>query len=277
MAKKEGFTPLLITGLLALMGTIVGGIVQTYVEKQQQNNEFRTNLILKALEPEDPSNRLASLKFLLDANLIKDPKYPGVGLDSLINNINLIPQFSSNNKILLSSEENLLKKYPELHKDSIALIGFKVRFGCVIDGVIPIYAKMVNHKHKYIQLDGCYMGDIVGGNEGIEHILVRENHVVSKIQISYGTYESVEQLAQLKIFWKCLEHGDKPCTGEESSELMGKACDIKGPLKTIYLSVGKDSVITSLYVDTNSHDKRTYIRSLKITSKKCIAKYLDGK
>ena len=119
MAKKEGFTPLLITGLLALMGTIVGGIVQSYLERQQQNNEFRTNLILKALEPEDPANRLASLQFLLDANLINDPNYKGIGLDSLINNVDLIPQFSSDNKTMLSSEENVLKKYPELKNYSL--------------------------------------------------------------------------------------------------------------------------------------------------------------
>jgi hypothetical protein len=65
---------LVVAGLLAVLGTVAGGVVKGYWDANLAQKDFQSKLVLRALEPEDVKNRVASLEFLVKANLISDPK-----------------------------------------------------------------------------------------------------------------------------------------------------------------------------------------------------------
>lgn len=71
--KSESSSPILtivFTGLFALLGTVVGGVVKGYWDVQLAEKKFYSDLILKALESKEPTERLESLKLLVDTHLI---------------------------------------------------------------------------------------------------------------------------------------------------------------------------------------------------------------
>lgn len=65
--------PLLITGLLAILGTVAGGVIQGYWENTLADKKFQTDLVMKALEAEEQASRIESLRFMIETNLIADP------------------------------------------------------------------------------------------------------------------------------------------------------------------------------------------------------------
>lgn len=71
--KENQISGLLITGLLAILGTAAGGVVQGYWDSQAAARDFESQLILRALEAQDVSQRVIALQFLVDAKLISDP------------------------------------------------------------------------------------------------------------------------------------------------------------------------------------------------------------
>ncbi len=74
---------LVLTGLLAIFGTVAGGVVQGYWDTKLSQMDFQSKLILRALEPEDGKQRVESLRFLVDANLIAAPDVR-VGLEKIL-------------------------------------------------------------------------------------------------------------------------------------------------------------------------------------------------
>lgn len=71
-AQKNTIMPILITGLLAILGTVGGGIIKGYWENQLAHQELNSKLVMKALESTEPSERLATLEFMVQTKLIKD-------------------------------------------------------------------------------------------------------------------------------------------------------------------------------------------------------------
>ena len=69
----DNINGVLITGLLALLGTIFGGVVQGYWHNNLAQSKFQSELILKALEAPDPKEREASLLFLVETKLVDNP------------------------------------------------------------------------------------------------------------------------------------------------------------------------------------------------------------
>jgi hypothetical protein len=55
-----GIWGLVITGLLALLGTMVSGVVKGYWDSRQAQDNFQSTLILKALGPTDPKPKRGS-------------------------------------------------------------------------------------------------------------------------------------------------------------------------------------------------------------------------
>jgi len=75
MAEREGASPihtLIISGLLAVLGTVAGGLVKGYWDVQLAQRRLCSDLVLKALESNSAPERLESLRFLVETNLLKE-------------------------------------------------------------------------------------------------------------------------------------------------------------------------------------------------------------
>lgn len=72
--NQSTISAVLITGLLALFGTIGGSVVKGFWDKQLADQKLHSTLLTKALESDSASERLASLEFMVETGLIKDEK-----------------------------------------------------------------------------------------------------------------------------------------------------------------------------------------------------------
>ena len=70
--NKSAITTVLVTGLLALFGTIGGGVIKGCWDKQLADQKLNSSLVMKALESDSAFERLASLEFMVETKLIKD-------------------------------------------------------------------------------------------------------------------------------------------------------------------------------------------------------------
>lgn len=76
MSEQKGsqIGTLLITGLLAILGTVAGGVIKGYWDSSLADKKFQTDLVMKALEAEELEDRINSLRFMLETNLIAEPQ-----------------------------------------------------------------------------------------------------------------------------------------------------------------------------------------------------------
>lgn len=69
---KSTVRTVLITGLIALLGTVVGGVVKGLLDVQLAKEKLYSDLVIKALESDSPEERRASLDFMVRTNLIQN-------------------------------------------------------------------------------------------------------------------------------------------------------------------------------------------------------------
>jgi hypothetical protein len=69
--KSSAVKALILSGFFAVLGTVIGGVVQGYWNVRLAEQKYQSDLILKALESSSPEERLQSLKLLVHTNLIK--------------------------------------------------------------------------------------------------------------------------------------------------------------------------------------------------------------
>lgn len=62
----------LVGGIFALLGALGGGLVTGWSQVELARQKFNSDLVLKALESNSADQRLESLKFLVETNLMKD-------------------------------------------------------------------------------------------------------------------------------------------------------------------------------------------------------------
>lgn len=72
-ANISPLSTLLITGLLAILGTVAGGLIKGYWDTALADKSFQTGLVMKALEADEQEGRINSLRFMIETNLIADP------------------------------------------------------------------------------------------------------------------------------------------------------------------------------------------------------------
>ncbi len=89
----------LVTGLVAILGTIAGGVVKGYWDARLAEKDFQSKLILRALEADDGNTRITSLKFLVTTNLISDRKIRKGIYELIQGGQENIPQFGSSLKL----------------------------------------------------------------------------------------------------------------------------------------------------------------------------------
>src|SRR6185369_17978412 len=69
----DGTKGTIIADMIAVAGALGGAAVTGWSQVQLARQKFNSDLVMKALESGEPSQRLESLKLLVETNLIKDP------------------------------------------------------------------------------------------------------------------------------------------------------------------------------------------------------------
>lgn len=201
---------LLVTGLLAVLATVAGGVVKGYWDTNLAQMDFQSKLILRALEPEDVEQRVSSLEFLVKANLISSPEIRQGLTGILEEGAKSIPQFlpigtptsisSAGVSTISSARDKVIEKFPTLKGKNIALIGFRVRHGDIIDAVTPIYSEVT----KSLQLQGEFEGERIGGTGGGETVLKKPGYIVTGFDVQRGYYFGRQEVVHFQVIWKRL-------------------------------------------------------------------------
>ena len=237
--NESRISGLVLTGLLAVMGTVAGGVVKGYWDTSLAHLDFQSKLILHALEPDDVGDRVQSLQFLVDAKLITNPEVRAGLISILDKGEEAVPQFRSVHSAATigspgvtevgSARDRVVEKFPTLQGKNIALVGFRVRHGDIVDAVTPIYAEVT----ESLELRGEFDGDRIGGTGGRETVLTQPGHVVTGFDIHRGNYFGRSEVVHIVIVWNRLtENGIDPNSTVTSDKLgSGNYAQIAEPPK----------------------------------------------
>ena len=217
----------LITALVGLVSAVGGGIMKGYWERQVavtkhksesalEHQKFESDLILSALHSDDSRERVKSLEFLIKTNLIRDPQMKE-SLMSAIQNPDAIPQFVSGIKPLESAKDNLLEKRPELIGRDLALTGFLVRSGDLVDALTPIFSVL----NPDLTLGEQIIGSGAGGSGGAVYDLQHKGYIVTGIDTHRGIYFGGAHLIQIQVYWHKLTSSGIDTNDGKVSELLG--------------------------------------------------------
>lgn len=141
MQKNNQILILVIPGVLALVGTLLGGMLQGYWNSELSRQKYQSDLVLKALESNSAEERLQTLKLLVHTNLIKESSVR----DSIVNYIiqkqkdpSSIPQIKPVTSVsldapivdnarvyLLAGNKKLTNKFNDIEQQ-LTSAGFKV-------------------------------------------------------------------------------------------------------------------------------------------------------
>ncbi|MEO7213741.1 hypothetical protein [Mucilaginibacter sp.] len=69
-SKNSTVKTLILSGFFAVLGTVVGGVVQGYWTVRLAEQKYQSDLVLKALESTSAQERLLTLKMLVHTNLL---------------------------------------------------------------------------------------------------------------------------------------------------------------------------------------------------------------
>jgi hypothetical protein len=260
---------LLVTGLLAVLGTVAGGVVQGYWDAQQAERDFQSTLILRALEPIEMEQRVTSLQFLVDAKLISTPSIRKGLVAVLEKGGDSLPRFAPvgasdtlSVKKVDSAKAQAVEKYPELRGENIALVGFRIRSGDIIDAVTPIYAKVT----EGMQLVGEYEGERIGGTGGDATMLQMPGYVVTGFDIQRGEYFGRAEVVHFQVTWKRLSEAGIDETSATTSEKLGSGnfAQITTPPKEY--RAGPNAFISDFAATTSDHTSgETFLNDVAIS------------
>jgi hypothetical protein len=106
--KSSQISGLFITGLLAILGTVIGGVINGLVNANLTEQKFQTDLMIKALESASTDERIESLKFLIETNLVSR-KDLSTGIENYLKaHPKSVPQFSSVQQVISEAQNKLL-------------------------------------------------------------------------------------------------------------------------------------------------------------------------
>lgn len=271
--KTQNFNGLLITGLLALLGTVAGGVVKGYWDTSLANKDFQSKLILRALESPDVESRIQSLEFLVKTNLIIDRQVKEGIEQTLKEGGKSIPQFKpagvaavAGVSVVPSVKAQVIAENPELKGSTLALVALKVRYGDIIDSITPVFAEIapdLRIKDKKI------VGQRIGGEGGGETLLEREGYIITGVTVYRGNYFGRDEVIQIQVIWHKLTPQGIDSTTEIVSEKLGsgKFANISQPPKELRAKPGY--YISDLSASTSNHTSgETFFNDLYIEQEK---------
>jgi hypothetical protein len=249
------------------LGTVAGGVVQGYWNAQQSERDFESTLILRALESVEKEPRVESLQFLVDARLISTPSIRD-GLTAAIKS-GSVPRFKPigatdtiSVKKVDSVKGQVIDKFPELKGKNIALVGFRIRSGDIIDAVTPIYAKVT----QSMQLVGEYEGERVGGTGGEAMTLLKPGHVVTGFDIQRGKYFGRTEVVHFQVTWKRLSETGIDETSATKSEKLGSGNFAEITDEPTEYRAGPNAFISDFAATTSDHTSgETFLNNVAIT------------
>ena len=238
----------------------MGGIITGHWETRVAQMDFESKLILRALESEDVDERLTSLEFLVDAKLISDSDVLDA-IEGIIKKEN-VPRFLPVDVLSLDSQrDRIAEKFPTLVGKNIALIGFSVRHGDIIDAVTPIYSVV----SPRLKLKGEYVGDRLAGDGGGETVLKQPGYVVTGFDVQYGEYYGDTAVVQLKVIWTRLTSNGLDTGSIIESEKLGSGdrAEISEPPELVRASA--DAFISDFEVEISHHSNGdTFLKAIRI-------------
>jgi hypothetical protein len=240
MAEEKGseFKPLLISGMLAILGTVAGGVIKAYMDNKLALTNFHARLIEHALQSDDLQNRINSLRFLAKVNLIDD-KNMVAALKSAADSPETIPQFSPPNGTvsrIASVREGMLKEHPELAGKTVALVGIWAQSGDVIDAITPVYAEIGK---DFSVGTNRYFAQHIGGTNGDESALIKNGYIVTAIDLYRGMYFGAPVIVHLEVTWSKLTtegidykqqfHSERLGSGKYAKAVSDKSIHFEAP------------------------------------------------
>jgi hypothetical protein len=147
------------------------------------------------------------LQFLVDAQLISSPDIRNGLIAILKRGEDSLPQFvrvgattSRGVSKIDSARSQAIEKHPVLQGKNIALVGFAVRHGDVVDALTPIYSQVTED----MVLIGEYNGERTGGTGGGVTVLTTAGYVITGFDIQRGNYFGRWEVVHVQLTWKRL-------------------------------------------------------------------------
>ena len=270
--NENKMSVLILTGLLTVLGTVAGGVVKGYWDSSLAQAEFQSQLILRSLEPGDVEQRVNSLEFLIKANLITDPAVRSGVMSVIDDGHEGVPQFvavgasttlgTSGVQSAPSARERIIEKFPTLQGKNIALVGFRVRSGDIIDAVTPIYAEV----SERMELSGEYEGDRVGGTGGAENVLKQSGYVVTGFDIQRGHYFGRSEVVHIQVFWSRMTRDGIDSNDTMVSDKLGSGNNAQISEPPREYRANQDSLISDFAATTSYHTSgETFLNDIQIS------------
>jgi hypothetical protein len=247
------------------------GIIKGHQEIRSANKKFQSDLILRALESDDPKERIDSLQFLLDIRLISDSELKE-GITQVIKegaeDEKNIPHFTQVSSVCPPVNTVV----PTDGNEAVfALVALKVRSGSIIDSITPVFAEVTSD----LKFQNRRYGLQIGGKGGTEKLLEKEGYIVTGIDVVRGRYIDFDQdeIVHIQVFWhKLTPQGIDPTT-KIASEKLGSGYNAKSLKPPEKLLVDSGYYISDL---TPSYSHRTsgknYINNIVIKQSKLPTK-----
>ncbi|HTV33462.1 MAG TPA: hypothetical protein VME69_10250 [Methylocella sp.] len=271
--EKQTLSPggvwgIVLTGLLALLGTAVSGVIKGYWDSVQAQDSFQSTLILRALEPTDPEARVTSLKFLVRTHLIRDPSVVKGINEVVAEGAQSVPRFAPANSPELGGVMNvpsvkaLVTAEPTLTDAKLALVGLRVRYGDVIDAIGPLFAPI----EPGLKLGETIFGGLEGGGGGQETVLEEPGYIVTEIDVVRGTYFGREEVAQLRLIWHRLKAQGIEAEDQKVSKMLGSGHFVSSE-QVKHLIAAPGNYISDFSPTLSSHTSgEVFLNDLRITS-----------
>ncbi len=189
--SKSTLITVLITGMLALLGTVWGGVIRGCWDVKIEQQKLHSNLILKSMESDLPDERLHSLQFMVETNLIKDKEIRN-GLDAYLNN-------AVNRKTKIPQIRSTPRPLQELNSEEIdAIESFFITLGellSTLEATIQVAKIQPVTDTKVSRIASILLADISAGKS--KHHSIRLAWRAGRIKLEVPTESERERLTNL--------------------------------------------------------------------------------